>query len=122
MDPHQVLGVRPGATPHQVTRAFRREVLRGGHPDTGGDARAFRRLVAARDALLTPPSGPATPAPPSPQPRPQPQPPRAPHPAGPARPAPSSSDASALPLIVLLFLFFVAMPHVLLAIVLVLVP
>ncbi len=118
MDPHQVLGVRPGATPHQVTQAFRREVLRGGHPDTGGDARAFRRLVAARDALLAPvPAGPATP--PS-QSRPQPRP-------APARPAarpapPRGSDSSALPLIVLLFLAFVAIPHVLLAIVLVVVP
>lgn len=122
MDPHQVLGVRRDASPQQVAQAFRREVLRGGHPDTGGDARAFRRLVAARDALLTPPTGPATP---SPSPRPAPPRPHPSRPASPPRPtgpAPSSSDASALPLIVLLFLVFVAVPHVLLAIVLVLVP
>ncbi|RIQ14498.1 TIGR02266 family protein, partial [Jiangella rhizosphaerae] len=62
-----------------MTQAFRREVLRGGHPDTGGDAQAFRRLVAARDALLTPsPIGPSAPPP-----RPQ-----APRPAGPTRTAP----------------------------------
>ncbi|WP_203453662.1 J domain-containing protein [Jiangella aurantiaca] len=128
-DPHEVLGVRRDATPRQVTQAFRREVLRGGHPDTGGDARAFRRLVAARDALLDQRAAPGDVPPASPSPG-----PRAPRPAGPARPAgaarpadaphpaPASSDASALPLIVGAFLFFVAMPHVLLAIVLVLVP
>lgn len=119
-DPHDVLGVRRGASPQQVTQAFHREALRGGHPDTGGDARAFRRLVVARDALLArPPSaaaaagGSATTAPPRP----------AQGPPGPAaRPAPPSSDANALPLIVLLFLFLVGVPHVLLALVIMLVP
>ncbi|RIQ21368.1 MFS transporter, partial [Jiangella rhizosphaerae] len=57
--------------------------------------------------------------------------PQAPRPAGPTRtapagpprrPAPAPSDSIALPLIVGAFLFLVAMPHVLLAIVLVLVP
>lgn len=115
VDPHDVLGLRRGATPQQVNRAFHREALRGGHPDTGGDAHAFRRLVVARDALLevrpAPAGGPsATPAA-SPA-----------HPPRPARPAPPSSDGSALPLIVLLFLFLVGIPHVLLALVIVLVP
>ncbi|WP_157741224.1 J domain-containing protein [Jiangella sp. DSM 45060] len=122
MDPHQVLGVRRGATPQQVTQAFRREVRRGGHPDTGGDAHAFRRLVAARDALLTPPpTGPATPAPSAPRPHPRPAP--QPRPAGPsARPTRKGSDSSALPLIVLTFVAFITVPHILLALVLVVVP
>lgn len=118
MDPHQVLGVRRGATPQQVTQAFRREVRRGGHPDTGGDAHAFRRLVAARDALLT---GPAAPPPSAPRPHPRPAP--QPRPAGPsARPTRKGSDSSALPLIVLTFVAFITVPHVLLALVLVVVP
>ncbi|WP_053203516.1 J domain-containing protein [Jiangella muralis] len=121
MDPHQVLGVRRGATPQQVTQAFRREARRGGHPDTGGDAHAFRRLVAARDALLTPaPAGPATPPVSSPPPRPRPAAQPRPRPA--ARPARRGSDSSALPLIVLAFVAFITVPHILLAIVLVVVP
>ncbi|SDU51859.1 hypothetical protein SAMN04488563_2343 [Jiangella alkaliphila] len=116
-EPHHVLGVRRGATPQQVAQAFRREVLRGGHPDTGGDARAFRRLVAARDALLEPPPSPSpSPAPPRPAPAAAAA-PRQPRPA-----PPRGSDSSALPLIVLLFLAFVAIPHVLLAIVITVVP
>lgn len=115
VDPHDVLGVRRGATPQQVIRAFHREALRGGHPDTGGDARAFRRLVVARDTLLqvrTAPTGApsATPhaAPAAPRQRPV--------------PPSSSSDGSALPLILLFFVFIVGVPHVLLALVLLLVP
>ncbi|PZF79745.1 hypothetical protein C1I92_29615 [Jiangella anatolica] len=122
-DPHDVLGVRRGASPQQVNRAFHREALRGGHPDTGGDARAFRRLVLARDTLL---ANPVT-SPPRPHPTPAAAPrPAAPRPAQPRpgqpRPAPSRSDGSALPLIVLFFLFLVIVPHVLLALVLILVP
>lgn len=120
-EPHHVLGVRRGATPQQVAQAFRREVLRGGHPDTGGDARAFRRLVAARDALLEPPPSPSPGVPrPAPPPRPGPAAAAAPHQHRPA--PPRGSDSSALPLIVLLFLAFVAIPHVLLAIVITVVP
>ncbi|MBB5786146.1 J domain-containing protein [Jiangella mangrovi] len=129
-DPHDVLGVRVGASPQQVNRAFHREALRGGHPDTGGDALAFRRLVVARDALLAQPqvtpssmgvrtggAGPttATPRPPRPPHPPQPPP-------GPGRAAARSSDASAIPLILLFLAFFVGVPHVLLALVLMLVP
>lgn len=124
VDPHDVLGVRRGASPQQVTRAFHREALRGGHPDTGGDAYAFRRLVVARDALLsvrTSPGG-ATPATPAAAPRATEADRRPPQAPGPVRPAPPSSDASALPLIVLLFLAFVVIPHVLLAVVLVVIP
>lgn len=50
-DPHELLGVAPGATATEVTAAFRRFALRN-HPDRGGDpdrfragAEAYRRLV-----------------------------------------------------------------------------
>ncbi|MDP8937945.1 MAG: J domain-containing protein [Actinomycetota bacterium] len=50
-DPNDLLGVAPGATPAEVTAAFRRFALRN-HPDRGGDpdrfragADAYRRLV-----------------------------------------------------------------------------
>jgi hypothetical protein len=130
-DPHDVLGVRRGASPQQVIRAFHREALRGGHPDTGGDARAFRRLVVARDALLAAPAsgpvpgpafrtGPAASTGPAARPGPSAA-PSAPT-ATAARPAPPSSDANVLPLLVLLFLFLVGVPHVLLALVIMLVP
>ncbi len=52
MQPHDVLGVRPGATAREVTEAFRKFALRN-HPDRGGDperfragAEAYRRLMA----------------------------------------------------------------------------
>lgn len=51
-DPHDVLEVPRGADRRQVITAFRRKVRQGGHPDTGGDARAFGEIVRARDALL----------------------------------------------------------------------
>ncbi len=53
MQPHDVLGVRPGATRAEVTGAFRRFARRN-HPDRGGDperfragAEAYRRLLAS---------------------------------------------------------------------------
>ena len=53
MQPHDVLGVTPGATAREVTEAFRRFALRN-HPDRGGDAErfqagadAYRRLLAS---------------------------------------------------------------------------
>lgn len=56
MQPHEVLGVRPGATPAELTEAFRRFALRH-HPDRGGDPAtfqagvdAYRRLTGARRA------------------------------------------------------------------------
>ena len=51
-DPHDVLGVPRGADRQQVMRAFYRKARRGGHPDTGGDARTFNEIVRARDVLL----------------------------------------------------------------------
>ncbi|WP_239000941.1 hypothetical protein [Jiangella asiatica] len=126
VDPHEVLGVRRGASPEQVTRAFHREALRGGHPDTGGDARAFRRLVVARDVLLREPTPPrSTPArartpqpsrPPSQTRTPPPGPPaadadwRPPWERASARPAPVSSGV--LPLL-LIVLFLVGVPALL---------
>jgi hypothetical protein len=50
--PHVMLGVAKDASPAQVTQAFRRKVLQGGHPDTGGDDQTFRELARARDVLL----------------------------------------------------------------------
>lgn len=73
-DPHDVLDVPRGADRHQVIQAFRRKVRRGGHPDTGGDARVFEEFVRARHALLgqPPPAGPEPVAPDTPRPRPTP--------------------------------------------------
>lgn len=51
-DPHDVLGVPRGADRGQVMRAFHRKALRGGHPDSGGDAETFQEIVRARDVLL----------------------------------------------------------------------
>lgn len=57
-DPYTVLGVTPGATPAQISHAFRTR-LRALHPDTGAadgplpaDAEAqLRQLLGAYDAL-----------------------------------------------------------------------
>ena len=46
-----VLGVAAGSSRQDVVRAYRRAAARN-HPDVGGDEVAFRRVVAARDALL----------------------------------------------------------------------
>lgn len=51
-DPHVMLGLQPGASQQEVTRAFRRSAVRGAHPDAGGDSQAFRQLTRARDILL----------------------------------------------------------------------
>ena len=58
MRPHDVLGVKPDATPADVTEAFRRYALRH-HPDRGGDPVAFRAGVDAYRRLVgrRPPSG-----------------------------------------------------------------
>jgi hypothetical protein len=49
--PWQVLGVSSHATKEEVTLAYRRLASQH-HPDNGGDAAEFRRVTAARDALL----------------------------------------------------------------------
>lgn len=64
MQPHDVLGVRPGATRREVVVAYRRFAFRH-HPDRGGDpsafqagADAYRRLsgttAAGRRPTVTP--------------------------------------------------------------------
>lgn len=50
-DPHDLLGVAPGATPAEVTAAFRRFALRN-HPDRGGEADRFRAGADAYRRLV----------------------------------------------------------------------
>jgi len=47
---YETLGIEPSATLDQVKAAVRR-LVREAHPDTGGDAERFRRVIAARDTL-----------------------------------------------------------------------
>lgn len=58
MRPHEVLGVRPGAAPADVTLAFRRFALRH-HPDRGGDPSRFQAGVDAYRSLVAPARAPA---------------------------------------------------------------
>ena len=51
MEPHDVLGVRPGAGRREVTEAFRRFALHN-HPDRGGDPSRFQAGVDAYRRLL----------------------------------------------------------------------
>ncbi|MFN2505136.1 MAG: DnaJ domain-containing protein [Acidimicrobiales bacterium] len=53
MQPHEVLGVRPGASLSEVTAAFRRFALCH-HPDRGGDPTRFRAGVDAYRCLVGP--------------------------------------------------------------------
>lgn len=48
--PHQILGVRPDASPDEVDAAFR-EKAKAAHPDKGGSDAAMARLNWARDAM-----------------------------------------------------------------------
>lgn len=48
--PHDILGVRPGATPEEVDAAFRQKA-KTAHPDTGGSAEAMQELNEARNKL-----------------------------------------------------------------------
>lgn len=52
-DPHQVLGLQPGASPEDVAQAYRR-LARELHPDVSGTdtTDAMAELNAARDAVL----------------------------------------------------------------------
>lgn len=50
MQDHDVLGVRPGASPQEVAAAFRRHALRH-HPDRGGDPARFQAGVDAYERL-----------------------------------------------------------------------
>lgn len=47
----RLLGVESGASQAEVERAFRR-LVRGSHPDHGGDPARFRELTEARRLLL----------------------------------------------------------------------
>ena len=51
-----MLGVRPGATKKEITKAYR-TLARKNHPDRGGDADAFIRISTAYEVLTgaTPP-------------------------------------------------------------------
>lgn len=50
-DPHEVLGLRPGATAAEVEAMFRAKAKQL-HPDAGGSEAAMAELNAARDKLL----------------------------------------------------------------------
>jgi hypothetical protein len=50
VNPHEVLGVRPGASADDVRRAWRRKVL-ATHPDRGGSDAAFAEVLDAYRAL-----------------------------------------------------------------------
>lgn len=50
-DPHEILGVRPGATPDEIDAAYRQKA-KAAHPDTpGGSVEAMQDLNEARAAL-----------------------------------------------------------------------
>ena len=51
-EPRRVLGVTEAATVDEIHAAFRMKA-REHHPDAGGDPAMFRRLVEARNALLS---------------------------------------------------------------------
>ena len=47
---HQTLGVKPGASPRLIKKAYRKLAFKL-HPDRGGDANEFARVKFAYDAL-----------------------------------------------------------------------
>jgi len=59
VNPHEVLGVRPGASPDEVRAAWRRRA-RATHPDRGGDEATFAEVLEAYRTL----SGEQAPRPP----------------------------------------------------------
>jgi hypothetical protein len=48
---YQILGLEPGASPHEIHQAWRR-LIKGVHPDSGGSAFLAAKINAARDVLL----------------------------------------------------------------------
>ena len=48
--PHAILGVKPGASPDEIRRAYRRRVKEA-HPDHGGTEQEFIRIQAAYEML-----------------------------------------------------------------------
>jgi len=78
LDPYELLGLTPGASPDEVRRAYRR-AARQLHPDApgGGNAALFRLVTEAYERLTAPggpPPPPTAPAPPPPPPPPPPKP------------------------------------------------
>jgi DnaJ-domain-containing protein 1 len=49
-NPHEVLGVRPGASEEEIDAAYRRKAM-AAHPDKGGSAGAMAELTEARSKL-----------------------------------------------------------------------
>ena len=49
-DPHEILGVRPGASAEEIDAAYRQKA-KAAHPDKGGSPGAMEELNQARDAL-----------------------------------------------------------------------
>ena len=52
LDPWDLLGIAPGASPYEIRMAWRQAALRS-HPDHGGDPDAFLRLRNAVDRVLS---------------------------------------------------------------------
>jgi curved DNA-binding protein CbpA len=52
-DPYRILGIAADASDDQIKAAYR-QLAKGMHPDTGGDADAFMRMQRACDLLLDP--------------------------------------------------------------------
>lgn len=50
-DPHEVLGIRPGATRELIDAAYR-TAAKSAHPDAGGSDEAMAEINAARERLL----------------------------------------------------------------------
>lgn len=48
--PLAILGLAPGASAEEITRAYREQAKRA-HPDAGGSAEAFRAVRAAYEEL-----------------------------------------------------------------------
>jgi hypothetical protein len=55
VNPHEVLGVRPGASADEVRAAWRRQVL-ATHPDRGGDEATFAAVHEAYRTLTGEPA------------------------------------------------------------------
>lgn len=53
MNPYEVLGVAPSATPEEIKKAYRK-LAAVHHPDRGGDTAKFQELQSAYDILSNP--------------------------------------------------------------------